>query len=62
MGACARTTIVLDGSGTFAVELVIHIDPVTKTETFTWRVLRGTAAYARLQGAGTGTTLRSGPS
>jgi hypothetical protein len=51
-----------DGSGTFVVELVIHIDPVLKTETFTWRVQRGTAAYVRLQGAGTGTTLSSGPS
>lgn len=51
-----------DGSGTFVVELVIHIDPVVKTETFTWRVLRGTAAYVRLQGAGTGTTLSSAPS
>jgi hypothetical protein len=51
-----------DGSGTFVVELVIHIDPVTKAETFTWRVRWGTAAYVRLQGAGTGTTLRSGPS
>jgi hypothetical protein len=51
-----------DGSGTFVVELVVHIDPVLRTETFTWRVLRGTAAYIRLQGAGTGTTLSSGPS
>lgn len=51
-----------DGSGTFVVELVVHIDPALKTETFTWRVLRGTAAYVRLQGAGIGTTLSSGPS
>jgi hypothetical protein len=51
-----------DGSGTFVVELVIHIDPVLKTETFTWRVLRGTAAYVRLQGAGTGSTMNSDPS
>jgi hypothetical protein len=51
-----------DGSGTFVIELVIHIDPVLKTETFTWRVQRGTAAYVRLQGSGTGTTLSSGPS
>jgi hypothetical protein len=51
-----------DGSGTFVVELVIHFDPVAKTETFTWRVLRGTAAYVRLQGAGTGSTVSSGPS
>jgi hypothetical protein len=51
-----------DGGGTFVVELVIHTDPLTKAETFTWRVLRGTAAYARLQGGGTGTTLSPGPS
>lgn len=51
-----------DGTGTFVVEIVVHIDSALKTETFTWRVLRGTAAYARLQGAGAGTTLSSGPS
>jgi hypothetical protein len=50
-----------DGSGTFVAELVIHIDPVLGSETFAWRVLRGTAAYERLQGAGTGRTLDSGP-
>jgi len=61
MGACCPGTA-LDGTGTFVVERAIHLDPVTKAETFTWRVLRRTAAYVRLQGAGTGTTLGSGPS
>lgn len=50
-----------DDSGTFVVDVAIHIDPVTRSESFTWRVLRGTGSYARLQGAGSGTTLDSGP-
>jgi hypothetical protein len=49
-----------DGSGTFVVEVAIHIDAVLGTESFTWRVLRGTGAYARLQGAGRGATRSSG--
>ena len=51
-----------DDSGTFVMKVSIHIDPASKAESFTWRILRGTAAYVRLQGAGTGTTLSSGPS
>jgi hypothetical protein len=50
-----------DGSGTFVVDVAIHIDRITRSESFTWRVLRGTGAYGRLQGAGSGTTLDSGP-
>jgi hypothetical protein len=49
-----------DDSGTFVLEVAIHIDSISRAESFTWRVLRGTGAYARLQGAGTGTTLSSG--
>jgi hypothetical protein len=50
-----------DGSGTFVVDVAIHIDRTTRSESFTWRVLRGTGVYGRLQGAGGGTTLDSGP-
>jgi hypothetical protein len=49
-----------DGSGTFVLDVAIHIDSISRAESFTWRVLRGTGAYARLQGAGTGTTSSSG--
>ena len=49
-----------DASGTFVVELQIHIEPVSHAESFTWRVLRGTGAYAHLQGAGDGTTVSAG--
>jgi hypothetical protein len=49
-----------DASGTFVVELQIHIEPASRAESFTWRVLRGTGAYAHLQGAGDGTTVSTG--
>jgi hypothetical protein len=50
-----------DGSGTFVVDVAIHIDRTTRSESFTWRVVRGTGAYGRLRGDGSGTTLDSGP-
>jgi hypothetical protein len=50
-----------DDSGAFVMELVIHIDPILKSESFTWRVLRGTETYVRLQGAGSGITRDAGP-
>lgn len=49
-----------DASGTFVVELEIHIEPVSRAESFTWRILRGTGAYSHLQGAGDGTTVSAG--
>jgi hypothetical protein len=51
-----------DASGTFVVELQINIEPVSRAESFTWRVLRGTGAYTHLQGAGNGTTVSAGSS
>jgi hypothetical protein len=49
-----------DGSGTFTMELHVHV--VTPgTESLQWQILRGTGAYTRLQGAGTGTTVSAGP-
>ncbi len=50
-----------DGSGSFVLELRVHVE-TPGIESLQWQILRGTGAYADLQGAGTGTTTSPGPS
>ena len=43
-----------DGSGTFSVLFRVHLTFEPFSNTFTWTVLDGTGAYARLHGSGSG--------
>ena len=43
-----------DGSGTFSLLFRVHITFQPFSDTFTWSVLDGTGAYARLHGSGSG--------
>jgi hypothetical protein len=49
-----------DGSGEIFVQIQVHLDFATSTETFSWVILGGTGEYAGLSGSGLGSTVSDG--
>ena len=49
-----------DASGTIDVQIQVHLDFASSTETFSWVILGGTGAYDRLKGSGQGSTVSDG--
>jgi len=54
-----RKTFTCD-DGSFALKMQVHANP-DGTETFSWVILGGNGAYARLNGSGDGTTVPGAP-
>jgi hypothetical protein len=55
-----RKTFTCDDGGSFFVQIQVHLDFATSTETFSWVILGGTGAYANLHGSGSGSTVSDG--
>jgi hypothetical protein len=49
-----------DGSGQIFIQILVHLDFATSTETFSWAILGGTGAYGGLNGSGQGSTVSDG--
>src|SRR5262249_51203389 len=49
-----KTFTCADGSGTFTTNVQAHLRFDSPTDSFTWNILRGTGAYTKLHGSGSG--------
>jgi hypothetical protein len=49
-----KTFTCADGSGTFTANVQAHLRFDSPTDSFTWNILRGTGAYTKLHGLGSG--------
>jgi hypothetical protein len=49
-----KTFTCADGSGTFTANVQAHLRFDSPTDSFTWNILSGTGAYAKLHGSGSG--------
>jgi len=49
-----KTFTCADGSGTFTANVQAHLRFDSPTDSFTWNILRGTGAYTKLHGSGSG--------